>query len=91
MTSLGMGRRIGSDEAMAEWTTTHFKISHAEGSLNAGVDGESMKLESPAGLRIVPKGLRFLGPAQGERSRPVKPLSVGAAKSLWQLIKPDRP
>lgn len=69
-----------------QWTAPSFEISHPSGSVSAGIDGESVRLESPVHVQIRPQALRLLVPAEGVRSRPVAPLSLAAAQTLWSLV-----
>ena len=71
---------------LQEWTANQFTVSHPSGQVKVGVDGETLELPSPVHISILPKALRLLVPAEGTRSRPIKPISVTAAKTLWQLI-----
>jgi diacylglycerol kinase family enzyme len=69
-----------------EWTATSFKVSDPSGWVKAGIDGESVRLRSPVTVRIRPKALRLLVPAEGVRTRPIKPMSREAAQTLWALM-----
>jgi diacylglycerol kinase family enzyme len=83
VTSLKLG---AANAPFAEWTTQDFTISSPSGWIEAGVDGESLRLPSPVKLRIRPRALRLRVPAEGARERPVKPLSGAAASTLWNLV-----
>jgi len=71
---------------LMEWTATTFAIAHPSGWLHVGLDGESLRVPSPAELQIVPKALRLLVPAEGPRHRPIRPISTVGARTLWDLI-----
>jgi len=75
-----------STSPLVEWTTTNFSIAHSSGWLNAGVDGESIRVKSPVKLRLTSKALRLLVPPEGVRQRPVKPISIAGTRTLWDLI-----
>jgi diacylglycerol kinase family enzyme len=78
--------KINSGDApVAQSTTAQFTISDPSGSVQAGIDGESVELTSPVHIRIAPKALRLLVPAEGQRSRPVKAISAKGAQTLWSL------
>ncbi|HEY6736708.1 MAG TPA: diacylglycerol kinase family protein [Candidatus Saccharimonadia bacterium] len=74
-----------------EWLATEFSLDTASGTVMAGVDGESLELTAPVRLRVVPRGLRLLVPAEGRSGRPVRRFSGRAAQVLRELAAGRRP
>ncbi|HEY4161148.1 MAG TPA: diacylglycerol kinase family protein [Candidatus Saccharimonadales bacterium] len=90
---LAARNRLGTAQKspLMVWTAATFAIAYPSGWLRVGLDGESLRVPSPAELQIVPGALRLLVPAEGARHRPVRPISAVGAKTLWDLIFGKRP
>jgi diacylglycerol kinase family enzyme len=80
-----------SNPAISQWTSREFTVSDPSGQVRVGIDGESVTLPSPVRVHIKPQALRLMVPAEGERSRPVKPISGQAAETLWNLATGREP
>ena len=68
-----------------QWETTVFNIKNNNQQILVGVDGENESFNNPVVIKIKPKALRILVPAEGTKSRPKNAVSVIVINKLWQL------
>jgi diacylglycerol kinase family enzyme len=70
-----------------EWTATSFTVSNPNGNLMAGIDGETVALDSPkVTINIKKQALRLYVPAAGPTSRHIKPFSRDAFRALGNIL-----
>ena len=69
-----------------QWTAKEFTLSSAAGTIVAGVDGEREQYNTPVKIRIIPKKLTVMVPAEGVRSRPRNAFSFIILKRLWRAV-----
>jgi diacylglycerol kinase family enzyme len=75
--TVGLGRR---DPNIHQFTTKSFEVRSRSGRAFAGIDGESLDLDTPLEFRIHPRGLRVLVPEESlaaAAKRSVRGLDLG--------------
>jgi len=69
-----------------QWTTDSFTLDSTASAVVAGVDGEREQYATPVSIKIMPKALTVVVPAEGMRSRPVNPFGKTMALQLWRAV-----
>ncbi len=70
-----------------QWETSSFRITNAQDSAVAGVDGECETYKTPVEVKILPKALSLYVPAEGERSSSENPINLIALFNVWNTIR----
>jgi diacylglycerol kinase family enzyme len=94
-----VGAHYQAGEGWARWTTTSFEVDSPGGTLEVGIDGEPVVLDTPIEFRIHAGALRVLlppsRPVSGRPSKPTPPArrsrtldQAQAARlvRLWRLL-----
>jgi diacylglycerol kinase family enzyme len=84
------GRVTPGAETWAQWTTRSLLVESAQPQVAAGIDGESVTLNTPLEFRNMPKALQVLVPGVPRRRRRLEllaPFRRDTLVALWQLAR----
>ena len=75
------------DPNLHEFTTERFEVRSRSGSANAGVDGESLTLETPLTFQIHPRGMTVLVPPDNPKVSAAKHYRAFGVSGLWDMAR----
>jgi diacylglycerol kinase family enzyme len=82
---------VSDDPRVLLFTCEAFEIHSRAGSVAAGIDGEAQTLPTPLRLRIVPKGLRLLVPADTIEAVAHRRYREFRVRGLWDIARGRAP
>jgi len=82
---------VSDDPRVLRFTTQIIEITSRSGSVAAGIDGESVTLPTPLRMRIAPKGLRLLVPADTIEAVAHRRYRQFGVRGLWDIARGREP
>jgi diacylglycerol kinase family enzyme len=82
---------VSDDPRVMLFTCEAFEIHSRAGSVPAGIDGEAQTMPTPLRLRIVPKGLRLLVPADTIEAVAQRRYREFGVRGLWDIARGRAP
>jgi diacylglycerol kinase family enzyme len=76
-------RNLKTNANVLQWTDTELTINSGSKKITAGVDGENESYKPPVKIKILPKALTLMVPAEGDRPRQKNPVSGTVLNRLW--------
>ena len=83
--------RTETDPNIHQFTAESFQVRSRSGTANAGVDGESLVLDTPLDFRIHPKGLTALVPPDNPTVTAVRHYRAFGVGGLWDIARGRTP
>ena len=83
-TALG---RTGTGPNIQQFATESLQIRSRSGRANAGIDGEAVRMDTPLGFRIQPKGLTVLVPPDNPVVTAAKHYRNFGVLGLWDIAR----
>ena len=90
VTRMALGR-TETDPNIHQFTAESFQVRSRSGQANAGIDGESLVLDTPLDFRIHPKGLTVLVPPDNPTVTAARHYRAFGVGGLWDIARGRTP